>query len=54
MIEAQVIEKHRLPSPATTPQALAWDNRNKILWMGSRDLRRIYAIDPENGTVLEE
>ena len=48
MIEAQVIEKRRLASPATTPQALAWDGRDKKLWMGSRDLRRIYAIDPEN------
>jgi hypothetical protein len=48
MIE-KVIENRRLASPATTPQALAWDSRNKTLWMGSRDLRRIYAIDPENG-----
>ena len=50
----QIIEKRRLASPATTPQALAWDSRNKTLWMGSRDLRRIYAIDPENGTVLKQ
>ena len=50
----KVIEKRRLVSPATTPQALAWDRRNKTLWMGSRDLRRIYAIDPENGTVLKQ
>ena len=50
----KVIEKRRLASPATTPQALAWDSRNKTLWMGSRDLRRIYAIDPENGTVLKQ
>jgi hypothetical protein len=54
MTEAQVIEKRRLPSLAATPQALAWDSRNKRLWMGSRDLRRIYAIDPENGTVLKQ
>ena len=54
MTQAQVIEKHRLPSPATTPQALTWDSRNKTLWMGSRDLRRIYAIDRKSGTVLEE
>ena len=47
----KVIEKRRLASPATTPQALAWDSRNKTLWMGSRDLRRIYAIDPEKGKV---
>lgn len=50
MIQPQVIEKRRLVSPAGTPQALAWDRRNKRLWLGSRDLRRIYAIDPENGT----
>jgi len=54
MIEAQVVEKHRLASPATTPQALAWDGRDKKLWMGSRDLRRIYAIDPEKGSVLKQ
>jgi sugar lactone lactonase YvrE len=54
MTQARVIEKCRLTSPATTPQALAWDNRNKTMWMGSRDLRRIYAIDPENGTVLKQ
>jgi outer membrane protein assembly factor BamB len=52
MTDAKIIEKIRLPSPAPTPQALAWDRRNKSLWMGSRDLRRIYAIDSENGTVL--
>jgi outer membrane protein assembly factor BamB len=54
MPQAQIIEKRRLVSPATTPQALAWDSSNKTLWMGSRDLRRIYAIDPENGTVLKQ
>lgn len=50
----KVVEKRRVASPATTPQALAWDSRNKTLWMGSRDLRRIYAVDPENGTVLKQ
>ncbi len=54
MTDVQVIEKSRLSSPATTPQALAWDSRNKKLWLGSRDLCRIYAIDPRNGTVLKE
>jgi outer membrane protein assembly factor BamB len=54
MAEAQIIEKRRFPSPAVTPQALAWDSGNKTLWMGSRDLRRIYVIDPENGTVLKQ
>jgi hypothetical protein len=47
-----VVEQGRFPSPAPTPQALAWDG-NK-LWMGSRDLRRIYAIDPKEWKVLEE
>jgi outer membrane protein assembly factor BamB len=50
----QIIEKRRLVSPATTPQALAWDERNKTLWMSSRDLRRIYVVEPENGTVLQQ
>jgi hypothetical protein len=47
-----IIERGRFPSPAPTPQALAWDG-NK-LWMGSRDLRRIYRIDPQKWEVLEE
>ena len=54
MTQSKVIEKRRLTSPATTPQALAWDERNKTLWMGSRDLRRIYVIDPEDGSILEQ
>jgi hypothetical protein len=47
-----IIERGRFPSPAAAPQALAW-NGDK-LWMGSRDLRRIYAIDPKEWEVLEE
>jgi hypothetical protein len=54
MAKNQIIEKRRLPSPAATPQALAWDGNAKVLWMGSRDLRRIYKIDPAIWTVLEE
>src|SRR5690242_12255109 len=54
MAKIRIREKRRLPSPATTPQALAWDNSRKVLWMGSRDLRRIYRIDPANWTVLDE
>ena len=54
MGEAQIIEKSRFPSPAPTPQALAWDGNKKVFWMGSRDLRRIYAIDSKNWTVLDE
>jgi hypothetical protein len=47
-----VTERQRLSSPAVTPQALAWHEGN--LWMGSRDLRRIYAIDAKTWTVIEE
>ena len=54
MTQAQVIEEGRLSSPAARPQALAWDSQSRKLWMGSRDLRRIYAIDPENGTVFKQ
>jgi hypothetical protein len=49
-----ISEQRRLRSPATTPQALAWDGKHTLLWMGSRDLRRIYALDPKKWTVLEE
>jgi outer membrane protein assembly factor BamB len=52
MAEPEIIERRRFSSPARTPQALAWDGN--VLWMGSRDLRRIYAIDPKKGTVVEE
>ncbi len=45
-------ESKRLPSPAPTPQALAWHGGK--LWMGSRDLRRIYALDVETWTVAEQ
>jgi hypothetical protein len=47
-----IIERGRFPSPAPAPQALAWDGSK--LWMGSRDLSRIYAIDPKEERVLEE
>jgi hypothetical protein len=54
MGEAQIIEKRRLASPAPTPQALAWDGKKKVLWMGSRDLCRIYAIDSKSWAVLKQ
>ena len=54
MAEAKIIEKRRFRSPAVTPQALAWDAKKKLLWMGSRDLRRVYAIDPIKWEVLQE
>jgi len=47
-----IIEHQRLASPAPTPQALAWHDH--ALWMGSRDLRRFYGIDPEKWIVFEE
>ena len=45
-------EQKRLRSPTETPQALAW--HNGVLWMGSRDLRRVYEIDPQSWTVRQE
>jgi hypothetical protein len=47
-----IIERGRFPSPAPAPQALTWDG-NK-LWMGSRDLRRVYVIDSKKWEVLDE
>jgi hypothetical protein len=49
-----ITEQRRFPSPARTPQALAWDDKHNMLWMGSRDLRRIYRIDIEPWKVLSE
>ena len=47
-----ITESQRAPSPAVTPQALAW--RGRELWMGSRDLRRIYCLEKESWRVIEE
>jgi hypothetical protein len=44
-----IVELQRLPSPAPKPQSLAW-NRN-LLWMGSRQTKQIYAIDPATWTL---
>jgi hypothetical protein len=52
MAKPEINERRRLISPAITPQALAW--HSNTLWMGSRDLRRIYAIDVETWTVVKE
>jgi hypothetical protein len=38
-------ELHRYASPAPKPQSLAWDGTT--LWMGSRQTKRIYVIDPK-------
>jgi len=45
-------ELRRLSSPAPTPQALAWDG--STLWMGSRDAKRVYALNPVTWTVTWE
>ncbi len=47
-------ERQRLAAPAVTPQALAWDGAHRLLWMGSRDLRRLFAIEPRKWSVIEE
>jgi hypothetical protein len=47
-----IVELERLVSPAVTPQALAWHEGE--LWVGSRDLRRIYRVDREKWRVVEE
>lgn len=44
-----VQERQRLASPAPKPQSLAWDGN--ILWMGSRETKIIYALDPATWTV---
>jgi hypothetical protein len=47
-----ITERERLPSPAPTPQALTWHGGE--LWMGSRDLRRVYRLERKNWRVTEE
>ena len=47
-----VNERQRFASPDVTPQALAW--HEDALWMGTRDSRRIYGIEPDNWKVFEE
>jgi hypothetical protein len=42
-------ELQRLDSPAPKPQSLAWDG--STLWMGSRETKRIYGINPSTWTV---
>ncbi len=45
-------ELKRLTSPAPKPQSLAWDGAT--LWMGSRETKRLYAINPGTWTVSWE
>ena len=47
-----VVERKRFASPAPAPQALTF--HRSFIWMGSRDLSRIYKLDPKTGAVLEE
>ncbi len=47
-----ISERRRLLSPAATPQALAWHSGS--LWMGSRDLQRVYGINVETWSVFAE
>ena len=47
-----VEELLRLPSPAPRPQSLAFDGT--LLWMGSRDTKRLYALDPKTWTLRDE
>ncbi len=47
-----VTEFARRPSPASKPQSLAFDGTT--LWMGSRETRRLYAIDPVSWRAREE
>jgi hypothetical protein len=47
-----ITEPRRFPSPAITPQALAW--HDGALWIGSRDLRRVYGINVSTWDVFEE
>ena len=47
-----ITELMRMPSPAPRPQALAFDG--ELLWMGSIETSRLYALDPVHWTVREE
>jgi hypothetical protein len=47
-----IIERERRRAPAQTPQALSWHDGS--LWIGSRDLRRVYRMDAKAWTVTEE
>ncbi|HVF70842.1 MAG TPA: hypothetical protein VM940_04460 [Chthoniobacterales bacterium] len=47
-----IVERARIEAPAATPQALTWHGDE--LWMGSRDLRRIYRMEKDSLKLLEE
>jgi hypothetical protein len=52
MAVPNVTESRRLPSPAPLPQSLGFDG--ETLWMGSRETRRMYAIDPRTWAARDE
>lgn len=52
MNPSTIRERERFRSPIPTPQALAW--HNNLLWVGSRDTRRICAIDVKTRRIVEE
>jgi hypothetical protein len=47
-----IVEQERIVSPGETPQALAWHNNE--LWMGSRDLKRIFRLENKTLRVVAE
>ncbi len=47
-----ITERRRLPSPVSTPQALAWGKEG--LWISSRDERRLVCVEPQTFTVRED
>jgi hypothetical protein len=47
-----ITTEQRRPSPAVTPQALAWDG--KQMWLSSRDLGTLYRLDAASWQVLDE
>jgi hypothetical protein len=47
-----VEESVRLSSPCPAPIGIAFDGAN--LWLGSVETNRIYAVDPRQGSVVEE
>jgi hypothetical protein len=49
---SDIDELRRLPSPAPLPQSLAFDG--EVLWMGSLETHRVYAIDPRTWTARDE
>ena len=49
---ADIVEVRRRPSPVVTPQSLTW--REDKLWIGSRDERRVCAVDAQTWEMVEE